>query len=598
MAFIDDLLADGLFFGLYCDETSGTTAFDIVGSQDGTYVNPTTGVQLATTPPPSRIGGLNRVRFIAPTSSTRGWCSKTSGFSRPDAGDFWMECWVQTESPFTAITPTFFGTSSDSPEFDIVAQRGCSTYKGESPFVQGDSATINPGCNNLGLDDGEWHQYVLVVDLDTNVRTYVDGVLVRTISTAVGPVVMRAYNLSHANFSGVGLPVPTSIAFAGMGTGLLTDEQVLIHFEGSPEPEPAPEPGPVTIAPIARRGTIGCGIWTAQIVDRGGGVVRHEFTGDISMSRILNGTGQANVSFAPTQAGGWNGAMKEAEPWRHELLLYRDRELAFVGPVTSKSTKGTFTALDLFAWMDVRILEEDFHGGGDAADVFKAIFDLAYGKDPSPNIDISTRRTGVDVIRDLRGVEFRKAADALRELSRTGLDFTMVGRKLLAGGDGAFLSNIPLKLHDDGVNHNDLEVVFEGANLASDVAVFGSTEEAGGVPFTGRATRAVSVYGLVQRSFTELLIKDRESADANALARLEGVQPTPIRVNATLTEQAAMTFGELIPGRRVDCRLRDVNVGLEVMQTLRLQSVNVTTSTGAETVKISLVPLGVTTEDG
>lgn len=336
----------------------------------------------------------------------------------------------------------------------------------------------------------------------------------------------------------------------------------------------------------------GSGTYVAQITERGGGSVLWELsTPSISLSRVLNGTGQARVTTHPTDRQGWKDALREAESWRHELVIYRDRELAFVGPIIPKSSSGEFGANDLFAWMDVRFIEEDFHFDGDAADCFDALFHAGYDKEPSPNINITAHGVGVPVVRDYKAVEFRKCGDVMRELARTKVDYTVIGRQILAGRSEEFVSTTPLILHNEGCKEPP-EVNFEGDNLATDVAVFGSSEEQGGIPFTGRATRSVDVYGLVQRSFTELNIKDQPSADANALSRLENVQPAPLRVRARLSAQAGFEFKDLVPGRLMDCRLRDDATGIEVMEVMRLQQVDVEAGPGSEDVTISLVPEG------
>lgn len=351
---------------------------------------------------------------------------------------------------------------------------------------------------------------------------------------------------------------------------------------------------------------IGCGEWSAQVAGRGGSPVRSELAWtSISKTHLLNESSSASVS-VPYEGGAGIAcceAMEDAEPWRDEILLYRGRTLVHAGPlITARSAAGggQLDSNDLFAWMDVRFLEEDFIGDGDAADVFQAVFEAAYSKDRTPNISTQMRRTGVPTFRSLKGVEFHRAADLLRELARTALDFTMVGRTLLAGGIEIFSDQSALRLHDDGVL--ELEVVREGSQFATDLAVFSGTTEVNGSPITGRATRAVTHFGLIQRSATELLIKDRPSADANALARLEAMQPAPLRVSVTLSPEAGFTYEELIPGRRVDCRLSKEIGCVPAMQIMRLNTITTNVSRSeagmTESVSLDLVPIGLAEDAG
>jgi hypothetical protein len=351
---------------------------------------------------------------------------------------------------------------------------------------------------------------------------------------------------------------------------------------------------------------LGCGGWSAYAVGRGGSPVRVEIPySSLDVSKVLNnwGTAGLRVGDKGSARGECCELFRAVEPWRDEILLYRDKDTAYVGPLmsmTATDDRGSFSSNDLFAWMEVRFIEEDFHGDGDVADIFRAIFDLALASDPSPNIDISTRQTGVQAVRNFKAQEFHRAADALRELARTGLDFTMDGRHLLAGGAEVFESQTPLILHDDGCK--SAEVTIDGGAFATDVAVFGGTSVQQGasqdsriVQATGRATTGIERYGLVQRSFTELFILDGISADANAAARLAASQPAAMRVRATLSPEAAFGWNDLICGRRFDVRLTKVAGCIEVAEMMRLVGfrVNVEAATNSEDIVVDLVPMGI-----
>lgn len=359
----------------------------------------------------------------------------------------------------------------------------------------------------------------------------------------------------------------------------------------------------------------GNGIWTAAIVGRGGSPTRMEVPySSLQAGYVLNNSGPASLQFP--SAGHPRSVccelFREAEPWRDELVLYRDRVLAYVGPLVTLTSResadnpnnGALRSNDLFHWFEARFIETDFHGDGDVADIFEAIAELALEVENSMNMTVTTRAVGIQGTRDFKGLEFHRVADALRELSRTGLDFTMDGRRLLGGGAEVFENDSPLILHDDGCL--DAEVTIDGTAFATDVAVFGGTSVndivAPGderlVFATGRATLGTERYGLVQRSFTELYIKDGGSADANASSRLDSMQPAPIRVRATLSPEAAFEWDDLIPGRRMDVRLTQAAGCIEVMEMMRVLdvnvSVNVSDESQTEQVVIDLVPLGST----
>lgn len=349
---------------------------------------------------------------------------------------------------------------------------------------------------------------------------------------------------------------------------------------------------------------IGAGDWAAQIVGRGGSPVLHELAwNSLSCSRTLNSTSQASVGI-PNSAPSLSGAcevIRDSEPWATELVLYRDSVLAWCGPIiniTASLSGGSISAQDLFHWTEQRFML-DFYSDGDAGDVFKAIFLKAMEPDTSPNVQISARGSGIQTSQNFKEQEFHRAADALRSLARFGVDFTTIGRQVLAGGQEVFLSSDPLILHDDGVLQ--AEIVKEGENLATDVAVFGATLDQGRNPVNGRAIGGDQTYGLIQKSFTELLLRDRVSADANALARLQSMQPAPLRVNVTFSPQAPFEFEQLIPGRQLDTRLSIAAGCGSVLDILRLQQVDVSASRGSdgstEQVTGQLIPLGVGNDD-
>lgn len=318
------------------------------------------------------------------------------------------------------------------------------------------------------------------------------------------------------------------------------------------------------------------------------------------MQKVLNSAGSSTIAVPNAAETGSTccAVFDETEPWRDEVLLYRDKEVAFVGPlitVSGELSGGSLFSQDLFFWMEQRFLSEDFHFNGDVAQIFEAVFDAAYRTDTSPNITVSTRPTGVDGVRDFRGRDFQRAADILRELARTGMDFTTNRRQILAGGAEIFENQTPLILHDDGVLN--AEVVKEGTNLATDVGVSGATVVSGGDPVHGRSVASVDTYGLIQKSFSEGLIRDTASANANARARLETMQPAPLRVKVALSQEAAFGFGDLICGRRVDVRLKEAAGCIEVMEVMRLVTVDVGVTASeqgvVENISIDLIPIGI-----
>lgn len=354
----------------------------------------------------------------------------------------------------------------------------------------------------------------------------------------------------------------------------------------------------------------GTGTWSAYLQRRGGTPVVLPIALDrASFGRPLDGTGQANFAVPVTAVSGTACCelLDEAEPWRDEIVLYRDSgtdvDMAFVGPfITGKAggNGGSLFAQDLFFWMQRRFLTEDLFFDGDLSIIFQGIFDAAMAPDTSPNINMVIHNSGVEGVRRINGVDNIPAANPLGELARTALDYCTIGRTIYAGGAEVFTApSAPataLLLHDGGVI--SAEVTKDGSQLATDVSVYGGAVQDGPIITVthGRATRDVSIYGLVQQTFTELTIEDTPSADANALTRLESMLPTPRRLTAVLSPYAGFEFKDLIPGRRVDVRLSQAAGCGEIDQVMRL--VNVSCDVGfdgggvAENISLELIPLG------
>lgn len=346
--------------------------------------------------------------------------------------------------------------------------------------------------------------------------------------------------------------------------------------------------------------SFGCGQFSSYIGSRGGDRLNLEMAwSSISVTDVVNGTGTCRITI-PAVAD--HGApccevVAKSEPWRDEVIVFRDNARIHEGPliVVGGSDSPNCYSEDLFGWMKRRFIETDLHFNADLSEIFNGIFEAAMEADPSPNIDISTRNTGIKAVRDYIGKELHPAEGLMTELGSTGLDFTMIGRRLVAGGLEVFLENPPLLLHDDGCI--SAEPIKDGTNFANDVAILAATLEAGGLPVNGRATIGTSVYGLVQKVVTQLLIRDEDSADAQAEARVEAFQPIPQRLKVVLSPNAAFEYADLVAGKRMDVRLDEVTGCMPIEQMMRIVQVSTDVNVGddgqEEQVSVDLVPEGI-----
>lgn len=358
---------------------------------------------------------------------------------------------------------------------------------------------------------------------------------------------------------------------------------------------------PATRPSLAAAGRLGCGDHLVRLQDRGGGVTRAERVPWASLSygrrvdEITSARMTVDVNGEDFEACCM--ALADLKAWKHELSIWRDAEEAWVGPVGDPEfglEDVLVTARDLFAWMERRNLEHDrSFTGDDLALVFQTYVEDALERDPSPNITLTVYGAGVVGDRQVKAAQKRRAADELRELARSGVDWTAYKREILVAGEELPLAPLPL-LTNDMVNEPRL--LPRGIESASEVSVVGATLPNSDIPASGSAGGIDPDIGLVQTTINESSIKDDrscESAAENWLALLEGV-PSYIRLE--LLPSAPVRFADLIPGARWPVALsfacRDVE------ETLRLQEVSVNATVEdsgvTETVSVTLEPLGAT----
>lgn len=368
---------------------------------------------------------------------------------------------------------------------------------------------------------------------------------------------------------------------------------------------------------------LGEGTWTAYLQKRGGGTVLGEIDyASLSNSHVVDDSGQGSVTLVQTNR---NEIRRLARPWEHEVVMYRDDDVGFVGPLVGISD-AQFTMRDLSYWLDKRVVSEDFRSYGDFSNIFRTIFEYAMAKDPSPNINLVVHDSGTAGIRSYKGSAVQRAGDLIRELGKTSLDYTTVNRTIYVGGPEVFApSDVPgpaLLLHDEGVVTASVDR--DGDAFATDVYVFSGHDAtitsrtrlkprsahassknlihpsvtSRTRPLEVQATAGVQQFGLVELVFTDLLLReDLDSALQQAQSRLAASQPAPMALKATLSPYADFTFSELIPGRRVDVRLSEDAASEEVVQTMRLSSFDVSVGTDGEKINLNLVPLGIIEQD-
>lgn len=343
--------------------------------------------------------------------------------------------------------------------------------------------------------------------------------------------------------------------------------------------------------------TLGSSDYAVQITARGGSPVLGEMDWEsISYSRSANETGEASVTW--TQADVEIPAfLVEAEPWQHDLVIWRASEVGsgpvFAGPVrncTYEPDGVTVSAKDGTAWFERRrIITDDTYPGVDLAYIFGKIAARALAQDPSPGLQIIVAPSGFYGTRVTRAAERAVAADLLRELSRSGVDWTVVGRQILIGGADLTDALGPLVLINEAVSSPQLTKA--GDSTVTQQSIRWQTAASQLPMLTTVRSNEADRLGLLEVLDEEADIADATSAGAAAQARLDLVERNPRLVSCDLTNDAPTSISQLVPGRIVDFRL---SILPELAQgRTRLRKMSVDADQSGETVSIETTPLGV-----
>lgn len=345
-----------------------------------------------------------------------------------------------------------------------------------------------------------------------------------------------------------------------------------------------------------------CGL-SVRIVGRGGGdLVDIPPIESLTFTRRLDEQSTCTIRIPA-------GSKFTAAEWRHELEV-RDNwgRVVWAGPVVDVEDgyddPSVVQARDLSCWFDRRFVYRDrTYTQDDLAQIFAQLARDALEPDPSPNISIVTRECGVLGDRVYAAATYEYAGDKLRELARTGVDYTAIGRRLLIGG----------AVTDSGVWRLAAPMVAKakrrrrGLHLADDVAVVGATvttpatddTEATVHTATGRSADPVVIAdrGLLQARFNETDIRDDGSAEANAVTRRELLADVVADVEVLLVA-GEFSLAELVCGIEVDADIPADKFPEQSMRGVkgrrRLSTVSVTADARGMRTTVTLQPLGTT----
>lgn len=314
----------------------------------------------------------------------------------------------------------------------------------------------------------------------------------------------------------------------------------------------------------------------------------------VKWGRVLDDTSAAELT-VPLISAECCSALALARTWCNDVGIFRDDQMVWQGPVNLLNygrDDTVVSARDVTAWLFVKEIPNkiDFTtatgiGPADLALIAERLITEALA-DHDPNIVpfLQISLSGV-VGERLYDALANYAGEELKELARTGLDFTALGHRIIIGPETAF-ARLPQLQDEDFLG--ELRVLEDGGGAITKAIVIGEgvTATAGGVGVCGKITRLVK----------EDQIKDLTSAQAEADALVAAGTPTPLVLEVPdgvqLSPECPLGIMDLVPG--VVMPVASMATCRQVNTDMRLLKLDVEyTQTGGEVVKVSLAPTGV-----
>jgi hypothetical protein len=410
----------------------------------------------------------------------------------------------------------------------------------------------------------------------------------------------------------------------------------------------ATEPGSaITEPPLAEdlrpAGALGCGHHRVFVYDRGGQVLRGEIK---PLVRVLWGRKRDDIANCIVDTNGFDQDCCELlgslQSWAHELVVFRDGDRVFEGPITRityTSTSVEIEAKDVMAYLYRRVMRQGYNdsyrridltpksppkplpstGGGPYTIIgLNTVVDralqitlnaLAY-QDPNVLPYVTAIRYDDDAVQSRIVPDYSRTAwEEIDDLAATaGLDYTTVGRRIVYWDTHRMIGRLPEMRDND---FSDPVIVTEyGMQLSNFFAVTNNNGIAGvAYPLNHNANNWFKDYGpveMVASSYGEqegaavstdaLTPRQRDalvsSLRKQAVRNIADRYPVPVVVrvpdNSALSPQVNLSINQLIPG--VWIPLRATLTCRQFAQWQKLDEVTVEEVGGQEAVRIIMSP--------
>jgi hypothetical protein len=320
----------------------------------------------------------------------------------------------------------------------------------------------------------------------------------------------------------------------------------------------------------------GCGTHSAVILDRTGATVTTaEVLTEVEWNRVLDATSTARALIQPD--GDCCNRLGRIGSWRNRLVIFRDGKYVWDGPITDVTWslgQVEILAEDVSVWLDERVPHETkTFTNVDLMEIAQWLIEDGYAPDDPGHTVQVIGRAGISGSRSYTaGVG--QTGDHLRQLAEAGLDYTVIGSKILLLPENHMASVGRLS---DVDMPEGLEVSEDGKSLVTRWIVAGSSES--GV--IGADGGIDPYYGLHERYVEMSEITDQASAEQAAKARRRTTSAVPVFIDTqqvTISPLAAVDVPSLVPGWCLD--ITSAMTCRTVSQRLKITGVKVTENGG------------------
>jgi len=412
-----------------------------------------------------------------------------------------------------------------------------------------------------------------------------------------GSVLVATVTAPTTLYTDTGLTPDTTYAFRVTAVDSAGNESTSTPFLSLTTADVPVDPPLITTIPLKVVDRLGCGETQAFIATRSGWPLLTELpaTGG-SWNRVMDDISDAKVSMEQANLPAECATILQGiTRWAYELVIFRDGVRVHTGPIQDVLPEGenlTVTSRDKVAWTTVRPIWTYLNypdPGEEMATIFNEVIANAMLPDNVPGLVGTATATGLRAIREYKPNPPQYAWDALNELCRTGVDFTMVGPTMVAGS--FIVPASPIAFLTEQAFAELPSTPLLAANVGTQWMVTGDPEQDlfashGGID---------SLVGLVVRIAQEDDIKDQASLDQNAKSRWELTSsPLIAEYTITLSPEAPWPVELMTPGCTVDIRFFETL--FPIVGRFRLKRVEFDWSAGgdgpAETCRVTVEPVG------